>query len=255
MSEGRQIEGIHEMVLVEGPEARSFLDGLLSQDLSELDPSHALRSFLLAPQGKLRAILWAAGEAERVMLITDAGLGKQVADDLRHYKIRVKATISEANPVTTVIDSVPEVSVSAPLGARARGFVFGTSGLEEMTFGEWEALRIEAGEPVMGVDVDENTIPQESGLVEEAVSFSKGCFLGQELVARLDSRKGRVNRHLRRVRLDSLPETPAPIEGGEGGFITSVASGPDGPLGLGLLHRRLNPGDEIEAGGVGGIIL
>jgi tRNA-modifying protein YgfZ len=254
MSDGRQIEGIHELVVVEGPQARSFLDGLLSQDLGGLETTESMRSFLLAPQGKLRALLWVAGDAERVNLITDAGIGKQVADDLRHYKIRIKATISEPMPVTTVVDSVPAGAISAPLGSHERAFSADPVDLPALEFGEWERLRIEADEPVMGVDVDEGTIPQETGLVDQAVSFSKGCFLGQELVARLDSRHGRVNRHLRRVQLDGMPELPAPVTD-DGGFITSAALVPEGALGLGLLHRRINSGDQIEAAGVRGVVL
>ena len=254
MSNGRRIEGIHELVVVEGPQARSFLDGLLSQDLGGLEATKSMRSLLLAPQGKLRALLWVAGDAERVNLITDAGIGKQVADDLRHYKIRIKATISEPIPVTTVVDSVPEGAISAPLGSHERAFSPDPVDLPALELGEWERLRIEAGEPVMGVDVDEGTIPQETGLVDEAVSFSKGCFLGQELVARLDSRHGRVNRHLRRVRLDEIPALPAPVTD-DGGFITSAAAVAEGALGLGLLHRRINSGDQIEAAGVRGVIL
>ncbi|HJQ96638.1 MAG TPA: hypothetical protein VJ935_13155 [Acidimicrobiia bacterium] len=254
MSNGRQIEGIHELVVVEGPQARSFLDGLLSQDLGTLEANKSMRSFLLAPQGKLRALLWVAGDAERVNLITDAGRGKQVADDLRHYKIRIKATISEPMAVTTVVDSVPGSAISAPLGPHERAFSADPVDFPAMEFGEWERLRIEAGEPVMGVDVDEGTIPQETGLVDEAVSFTKGCFLGQELVARLDSRHGRVNRHLRRVRLEEVPELPAPVTD-DGGFITSAAVVSEGALGLGLLHRRINSGDQIEAAGVRGLVL
>ena len=278
MGETRQISGIHELVAVEGRDARSFLDGLVSQDLSTLHPTKPVRSFLLAPQGKLRAMLWITGEGERVDLVTDAGWGKKMADDLAHYKIRVKATISEPVPVITIVGPdlaytfLPpgsEASRFSPQGAkRPLGGVprkgkggwgstpKGEGGLDlpELSFDEWNAIRIEAGEPVMGIDVDEATIPQETGLVEAAVSFSKGCFLGQELVARLDSRNGRVNRHLRRVRLEQLPSLPAAVAD-DGGSITSAASTAEGAIGLGLLHRRINPGDEIRAGGVRAVVL
>ncbi|MGH9896680.1 MAG: YgfZ/GcvT domain-containing protein, partial [bacterium] len=227
---------------------------LLSQDLSQLQSNLSMRSFLLAPQGKLRALLWVAGEPERVSLITDAGWGKHVADDLRHYKIRVKATISEPMPVTTVVDAIPGNAIAATLGSRSRAFSSDPLDLPALELAEWEQLRIEAGEPVMGTDVDESTIPQETGLVSEAVSFSKGCFLGQELVARLDNRNGRVNRHLRRVKLDELPALPAAVED-DGGSITSAAGTPDGPTGLGLLHRRINPGDEILVDGIRAVVL
>ena len=93
-------------------------------------------------------------------------------------------------------------------------------------------------------DVDESTIPQETGLVEEAVSFTKGCFLGQELVARLDSRQGRVNRHLRVVSLSSRPELPAQVA--EGGLITSVGVHEGELLGLGLLPRQIDPGERSD---------
>ena len=85
---------------------------MLSQDLATLDPVRTVRSFLLGPQGKLRALLWVAGTEDRVTLVTDAGLGKRVADDLRHYKIRVKAVVSEPEPVTTVFDSEAELTAS-----------------------------------------------------------------------------------------------------------------------------------------------
>ncbi|HJU52197.1 MAG TPA: hypothetical protein VJ815_07680 [Acidimicrobiia bacterium] len=251
MADDRQIDGVHEMVIVEGPQAVSFLDGLLSQDLSTLQSTKPVRSFLLSPQGKLRALLWISGEGERVAVVTDTGWGKRVADDLLHYKIRVKATISGPVPVTTIVG--PDLAYQfLPSGSSPERE--GGRELPALSHDQWNALRIEAGEPVMGIDVDESTIPQETGLVDQAVSLSKGCFLGQELVARLDSRNGRVNRHLRRVRLDRLPSVPAAVAD-EGGYITSAAATADGAIGLGLLHRRINPGDEIKVDGIGAIVL
>ena len=246
----------HELVTVEGPEARSFLDGLLSQDLSTLDQKRMVRSFLLAPQGKLRALLWVAGSEEKVFLVTDAGLGKRVTDDLRHYKIRVKAVVSEPEPVTTVLDSegdLTEADLTASWAGTALSFVKGEVVLPPLDPDRYEGLRIFARQPVMDRDVDESTIPQETGLVEEAVSFTKGCFLGQELVARLDSRQGRVNRHLRVVSLSSRPELPAPLE--DGGFITSVGTHEGELVGLGLLPRQISPGDELSVAGVTATVL
>ena len=71
-----------------------------------------------------------------------------------------------------------------------------------------DAIRIEAGEPVMGIDLDEATIPQEADVVDGAVDFTKGCYLGQELVARIDSR-GHVNRRLRGLTVDHQRPAPA----------------------------------------------
>jgi len=247
---GGKIRDRFELVRVEGPDSRRFLDGLLSQDLAELHPTRGLRSFLLSPQGKLRALLWVAGTEERVDLYTDAGLGERVAADLSHYKIRVKAGISPIAGALAFLDGIPPGAVEADLGDRVRGFSTVDPGWEEISENEWALARIEAGEPVMELDVDERTIPQETGLLGEAVSFTKGCYLGQELVARLDSRQGRVNRNLRRVELDGPVTAPAVVEvdGEAVGSLTSIASDAGKVIGLGLLHRRVEPGDQILVG-------
>lgn len=247
-----------ELVAVEGPDSRGFLDGLLSQDLTDLHPTRATRSFLLSPQGKLRALLWVAGTDERVDLYTDAGLGSRVESDLKHYKIRVKANISAPVPALAFLDEVPSGAVRSDLGNRVRGFGTEDPGWEAVDENDWDIARIEAGEPVMDLDVDERTIPQETGLVAEAVSFAKGCYLGQELVARLDSRQGRVNRNLRRVEFEGGPiEAPAvaELDGEEVGLLTSIASDEARVVGLGLLHRRVEPGDQIQVGDRQGEVL
>lgn len=246
----------HELVWVEGPDARKFLQGLISQDVESLTPDRAVRSFLLSPQGKLRALLWVFGAGERIGLITESGLGETVAADLAHYKIRIKATIGSPQKVSQVIGPQGDVSagVSAPLGSLPRVFVWETfSDLPAVTNEDWETVRIEEGEPTMGVDVDERTIPQESGLVEQAVSFTKGCFLGQELVARIDSR-GHVNRHLRTVELEEGVGVPAPVElnGEEEGTLTSIAFSPGSArhIGLAMLRKTIQPGAHVSVGGV-----
>ena len=103
----------------------------------------------------------------------------------------------------------------------------------------------------MGVDVDEKTIPQETGLVPEAVSFTKGCFLGQELVARIDSR-GRVNRHLRGIRMlePVVPPVGARVshEGKVVGQLTTVGESPalEAPVALALVRREAPPGTPVH---------
>lgn len=258
MSETRKIEGTHELVVVEGPDAKKFLNDLLSQELDRMQPTAAVRSFLLAPQGKLRALLWVFGTDNRIGLVTDAGVGDQVADDLTHYKIRVKATINRPVPVTTVVGPLPEGAVAAPMGDMERGFVEGQVETPFMSPQEWEALRVEAREPVMDRDVDEKTIPQETGLVDESVSFNKGCYLGQELVARIDSRGGRVNHHLRRVVLEGPVEVPAEVRAGDEtvGNVTSAgfSESRGSHIGLGLLHRSVEPGAPVTVGAVNGVV-
>jgi folate-binding protein YgfZ len=251
------VAGTHERLLVEGPGAAGFLQGLVSQDIEALEPGRAARSFLLSPQGKLRALLWLHRRDERIWITTDVGYGARVGDDLRHYKIRVKAEIGGPAPVWQVIGAETP-GVVGPLAGATRVFADEPPpGLPPLDPEVWTALRIEAGEPVMGVDVDERTIPQETGLVPAAVSFEKGCYLGQELVARIDTR-GRVNRHLRGLLLEEQVPAPAPVtrQGEEAGVMTSSASSPwmGRWVGLAMLHRSVEPGQAVEVAGVKSLV-
>jgi folate-binding protein YgfZ len=119
------------------------------------------------------------------------------------------------------------------------------SGVARIDDDTYEALRIEAGVPRQGLDTDEKTIPQEAFLELDAVSFDKGCFLGQELVCRIDTR-GHVNRHLRK--LGSIeggrPPRGAEIGAGErvvGSVTSSVVAGELPPAALGYVRREIEP--------------
>jgi folate-binding protein YgfZ len=113
-----------------------------------------------------------------------------------------------------------------------------------------EIVRVEHGRPRYGIDLDEGTIPQEAGLNERAVSFTKGCYVGQETVARLHYR-GKPNRHLRGLRLSRSVESGAELRLGErtvGHLASSVLSPARGPLGLALVRREAEPGATVEVG-------
>lgn len=264
------VGGGHEVVWVEGPGTAGFLQGILSQDVEAMVDGTVQRSFLLAPQGKLEALLWLFKDSERVGIIVDAGLGPLVAERLNHYRIRVKAEVRledrpvwslwgpRARPVADVTEQWTDrdgaVRVPFPTRGVDRVLVVGelaVSGVTQAGEVAMTAARVEAGEPVMNRDVDGSTIPQETGLVPDAVSFTKGCYLGQELVARIDSR-GRVNRHLRglAVTRNVLPPEGAEVWLGERevGAITSVSESVfvGAPIGLGLLRREAEPGAEVE---------
>ena len=103
----------------------------------------------------------------------------------------------------------------------------------------YEAVRIEAGVPVMGAELTDRTIPAETGIVDRTVSFTKGCYTGQELVARIDSRGGHVPRHLRGVVLAGPAPAGATVEvdGRNAGALTSVARRPDGAVALAYVRR------------------
>ena len=114
-----------------------------------------------------------------------------------------------------------------------------------------EVLRIESGRPRLGLDMDASTMPQEAGINERAVSFSKGCYVGQETVARLHY-KGKPNRHLRGLRLGGPAQHGDPIVLGEKqvGTIGSVAESPrHGAIALALVRREAEPGAEVLVAG------
>lgn len=255
-----------ELVWFRGPDAIRFLDDLVSQEIGELDPGMVTRSLLLGPQGKLDFILWVLRGEDEVGLVTEDGRGAELVARLARYRIRVDVTIEpeERELALVVADrTIPEgtwsgdeeglaADVSWATLDREIRLATGSGGIAGIDPVAYTTARIEAGEPVFGVDVDEKTIPQETGLVEETISFEKGCFLGQELVARLDSRGGRVNRHLRILDFDS-PVEPGQVlvfEDREVGTVTTSA----GEHGLALVWREVAPGDVVDAGGVGGTV-
>jgi folate-binding protein YgfZ len=124
------------------------------------------------------------------------------------------------------------------------------AGAVEVSESAAEIIRVERGRPRYGIDLDESTIPQEAGLNERAVSFTKGCYVGQETVARLHY-KGKPNRHLRGLRLSEPIEPGAELRLGErpvGRLGSSVLSPALGPIGLALVRREAEPGATVAVG-------
>ena len=198
-----------DVVVVEGPDAASFLQGQLAQDVAALPVGETALSFLLQPQGKVDALLRVRRAADdRFELDVDAGYGEAVAQRLTRFKLRVKAEITVTGGV----------ELPAPWG---------------------DGSRIAARWPAMGKELTESTIPAETGLVDRAVSFTKGCYTGQELVARIDSRGGNVPRHLRGLELagDAPEGATIEVDGKERGRITSV----EGTDALAYVHRDVEP--------------
>ena len=254
-----------DLVWFTGGDAIRFLNDLISQEIAELAPGTVVRSLLLEPRGKLDHVLWVLRGDERVGLITDPGRGDELAATLGRYRIRVDVEIEEeTGPIwLTVGESRVETGRWHEESGRLIGnlpwngpkltVVTGEKpSLAELSVEEMERIRIEAGEPRFGMDVDRSTIPQESGLVPESVDFAKGCFLGQELVARIDSR-GHVNRHLRKLEFDgAAPEPGAEISAA--GRVVGTLGSAAGNLGLALVRREIEPGEAVEVGGVPAVV-
>jgi len=157
------------------------------------------------------------------------------------------AAAIDGEPVR-LISTVAGADVLGPAEATARlKHALTTAGAREVSEAAAEIVRVELGLPRYGLDMDDTTIPQEAGLNERAVSFDKGCYVGQETVARLFYR-GKPNRHLRGLRLNGPASTGDELRAGERvvGHLGSVVDSPRlGELALGLVRREVAPGDEL----------
>jgi len=263
VSEGGWAAGSHDVVWIEGPDAISFADGQLSQDVSAMRPGEVRRALLLEPRGKLRGILWVLAGEDVVGLLTWAGTGRAVGADLERFLFRVDVLVSTDEAAgssrwgPTGAGSTPgewsgdrhRARVALPAGRAPAELALGPLPTDAPLLGSGTMLlhRVMAGEPVFGRDVDEDTIPHETGLVAESVSFTKGCYLGQELVSRIETR-GHVNRSLRRVTIaDGLPPAGAAIEsaGSPVGLLGSVAASGDGAEAIALVRREAVPGNRV----------
>lgn len=255
------VELPRDFVRATGPDVNSFLQGQLSQDVAGLGVGASTWALLLQPQGKVTAFLRVlrAGD-EELVLETDAGYGPAVVERLNRFKLRVKCDL---DPLAWRCLAVrgPDAHERAPDGVVAdwpglpgRDLVGESpdapAGVPMCGMDAYEAVRIEAGIPVMGRELDEGTIPAEAGVVDMSVSFTKGCYTGQELVARIDSRGGNVPRRLRGL---VLGEGPAPVgakvqaDGKEVGRLTSVAFSPglDATVALAYVRRAVEPPAEV----------
>jgi folate-binding protein YgfZ len=271
-----------------GADAKGFLQGQVSNDVESLAPGAGCYAAFLTPKGKMLGdlrILDAGGEllldTERVAL---QGLFNMIRrfsigyDVQLHKRTVERGLLSLIGPDAARVAGVPELAeapenrhLEAAIGGvtvRAVRTDVGVDLLCEAADTERltqqlqeagalpvdeaiaEALRVERGRPRYGIDLDETVIPQEAGLNERAVSFTKGCYVGQETVARLYYR-GKPNRHLRGLKLSSPARTGEAIRLGERevGHLGSVAESPRfGWIALALVRREAPPGSAVSVG-------
>jgi hypothetical protein len=271
-----------DLVVVSGPDATSFLQSLLSQDLDPVAVGESIHALLLEPKGKLVVDLRAARvDDTEWWCVCEAGFGSVLAQGLNRFKIRVKVDIEDrsadlaalalrgpgaieiqarafdpSQPIAPVRNDwrgepgVEFLGHLGPIDALAAELV--NAGAVEIDADAYEALRIEAGVPRQGYDIDERTIAQEAFLERDAVSFTKGCFLGQELVCRIDTR-GHVNRLLRRLRSDSpLPRGSSVVaDGKDVGAVTSAVGG----VALATIRSAVEPHDDVLVRTPGGDVV
>jgi folate-binding protein YgfZ len=263
-----------DVVSVSGQDALEYLQGQCSQDVVALAVGSSTDALLLEPQGRIDALVRVTrvGDDE-LILDTDAGFGGAVVARLERFKLRVKVEIALLGWESVAVRGPDAAGVSTTgdalrLEARWPGMdgfdLLGDhpeppEGLVPCGSGAWEAARIEAGIPVMGSELNEKVIPEEAGLVERCVSFTKGCYTGQELVARLDARGSNVPRRLRGIVLTGGGPSPAIARGTEiladgkaSGVVTSAAWSPGmgATVALGYVHRSVTESSTVTVDGL-----
>jgi folate-binding protein YgfZ len=274
------LERPRAMFAVRGGEAADFLQGQVSNDVEGLAPGQGCYATILNHKGKLRTDLrvlrgddffWLdtepIGHAVVRHMLDTYTLGRDVQwEDVgdAHALLSLlgpgaDALLDEPPPAEehSFVDSGAglwvrtdlgiDLLVSAGRGAELRAEL----GVEEISEEVAECLRIESGRPRLGLDMDADTIPQEAGINERAIDFEKGCYVGQETVARLHY-KGKPNRHLRGLLLSEPAERRAEIMLGdrEVGRVGSACVSPRlGPIALALVRREAAPGDTVLVGG------
>jgi len=218
------------LLRIAGADAVPFLQAQVTADLASLAPGDSTLAAWCSPQGRVIALLWVMRSADGLVVVLPGSLAGPVADRLRRFVMRAKATIEDASAETTVAGlsgtepgslagmTAPDGMVLLHLPA-SRALLLGpTAAMREAgrkwplaPAGEWEALAIAQGEPQVYPESSEAWIPQMLNLdLLGAVSFRKGCYPGQEIVARTQN-LGRIKRRLFRYRVTG-PALPAPGE-------------------------------------------
>jgi tRNA-modifying protein YgfZ len=275
-------------LLVRGSDAAEFLQGQLTNDLEALESDTGCYAALLDRKGHLQAdmrVLRLAGTGD-LWLDIETEAAEVVERHLRMYSIGRELEIEDVTGDWVILsligpgaadaagtgplspehaqrhyrrDGVEILAVATDLGLDLIARSYQVDGLRTMlTASEAvevsetaaEILRVESGRPRFGREMTTATIPQEAGIAERAVSFTKGCYIGQETVARLHYR-GKPNRHLRGLRLAAPVNDGDEIRLGDRGVGrvgTAVISPAHGPIALAVIRREAEPGARVEIG-------
>jgi tRNA-modifying protein YgfZ len=274
-------------LVVRGREAIEYLQGQLTNDLEAISPGSGCYSALLDRKGHMRADTRVLLLDEDVVWLDAEAIGTEpLRRHLETYKIGREVEIDDETGdralVSVIGPAAAEVTGAGPLspehthreleigGAPARAVAtdvgvdliasrreadavraaLADAGAVEVSEAAAEIVRVESGRPRFGAEMTDATIPAEAGIDERAVSFTKGCYIGQETVARLHY-KGKPNRHLRGLRLERPAKPGEPIGLGErelGTIGTACVSPAHGPIALAIVRREAAPGDRVSVG-------
>ncbi len=249
-------------VRVSGRDAARLLQNVVTSDIAALAVGEGQYALALTPKGRPLADAWIVREAAEAFVAACESVAQaDLEATLRRYRLASRADIATVTGELTLLER--------PLAAPAEGWHAGPLGAlllaesQPAQAAAWDAaigdgavpigaetretLRIERGLPRFGVDFDGSNLPAEAGVVERAISFTKGCYIGQEPIVRL-AHRGHANRELRRLQLATSPELPATIHEDERevGRITSSAGLPEGgAAALGYVRRAVADGAEL----------
>jgi folate-binding protein YgfZ len=270
-----------------GPGAKEFLEGQITNDVEALDSGQGVYAAFLSPKGKMLGDLRVLDLGDELFLDTERSALQELFNMIRRYRIGYdlelhKRTLErgllsligpESRAVAGAVDLPGQEHANAP-GAvdgvevrliatdvgidllcdagdtEALAAALRVRGAADVDEAAAEVLRVEAGRPRYGIDLDDTVIPQEAGLNQRAVSFTKGCYVGQETVARLHYR-GKPNRHLRGLRVSAPAARGDELRLGErvvGKVGTAVVSPRHGPVALALVRREAEPGATVAVG-------
>jgi folate-binding protein YgfZ len=272
-----------------GGEAKTLLQGQVTQDVEALTAGHGAYAAFLTNKGKMLGDLRVLDAGDELLLDCERGALQELFNLLRRGSIGFDAQLHKrtlecgllslvgprARDVARAFVPQPPTAEHDHLAAAAVRWIATDLGVDALCRSDQtdalreqlaaagaapvaedaaEIVRVEHGRPRYGIDLDDGVIPQEAGLNERAVSFTKGCYVGQETVARLHYR-GKPNRHLRGLRLDAPAPSGSVVRDGErelGRLGSSVVSPRLGPIALALVRREAGPGDRVSVGeGIG----
>jgi folate-binding protein YgfZ len=279
-----------------GADVKSFLQGQVSNDVEALTPGSGCYAAFLTPKGKMLGDIRILDAGDEVLLDTERVALQELFNMIRRFSIGYdvelhkrtvqRGLLSLIGPDALSIAAADELGPAEDshallqVGAAAARAIRTDLGVDLLCDAEdtdalvqaltergatpvsdrvADCVRVEHGRPRYGVDLDDSVIPQEAGLNDRAVSFTKGCYVGQETVARLFYR-GKPNRLLRGLRLSAPAAAGDEISFGDRvvGRVGSVAESPSlGPIALALVRREAPPGSDVLVGGdqVDGVVV
>ena len=239
----------------QGPDASLLLQSLLTNDVERAQPGGAVYALLLTPKARVIADIELFNVDGRYVLACPPGRADEVLHAIVRARFRRKVELQLSSHAVVWGDADGSLATLAtPAGPH---HLLDSVPPDADSADAWELARVEAGMPRYGREFDDGSMPAEAGLVPLAISFSKGCYPGQEPVARLQYR-GRANRGLRGLELESgLPAAGALVMAGdrEVGRVTSPVESPRfGPISLAVLRREVADGDRVTVSGEPAIV-